>query len=520
MKRRDALKVLGIGAGASVLATGCVGTSTAAAPAASSTGTKLEETIYKERNGKKRLVIIGGGISGMALASMVNGDAAKDIEVIVVEQNRQFHSCPGSNVLLAKSAREYANELGAPVSWIFNYNMKQREFNIMTNCKVLGGDTEAKILETTEGNLGYDALVVATGIEYATKSQFPTWSDVKLRRLKYETPAAMQQDAGEEWTNMSIRWEALIEEAKQNPHKKFSLLLNSTPKTTTTGKKALRRCPPAAGERCSTMAARIKKEGLKNLKINFMIELDGSLGSKGAAFKQSWTDLGYCQDILNPTKNDIINPIFNSRVKDVDFDKKSVTYVQNKMDADGMEVVSSTTKEISYDEAVIMVWQSVPAVVKNLFNDEGVKLKAKSFECEKFPNHYVLGDSQSTHQLPASGSMGMSIAGILSDEIVSSLKGNFRQGDYTEASNTCFSLVGENPNEGIKVSHTFFTAKGIIKGKGHVPKGANGIYRSPDIAMEQAGWIYGIGGLFGYSGIGEDGDVLSSVGAERQYPST
>ncbi|MEA3371839.1 MAG: FAD/NAD(P)-binding oxidoreductase, partial [Campylobacterota bacterium] len=453
MKRRDALKVLGIGAGASVLGTGCMAASTAAA--VPSTTANLKETIYKDRNGKKRLVIIGGGISGMALASMVNGEAGKDIEVIVLEQNRAFHSCPGSNVLLAKSAKEYANELGAPVGWIFNYNMKQKEFNIITNCKVLSGNPKTKVLETTEGNIAYDALVLATGIEYATKKQFPTWDDYKLRRLQHEAPAAMQQDAGEEWMNMSARWEGLIRQAKQNPHKQFTLLLNSTPKTTTTGEKALRRCPPAAGERASTMAARVKKEGLKNLKINFMIELDGSLGSKGAAFKQSWEALGYCKDILKPTKDDIVHPIFNARVKDIDFDKKVVTYTQNTMDEDGMEVVSTATKDIAYDEAVIMVWQSVPAVVANIFGDASVKLKADSFECEKFPGHYVLGDSQSTHQLPASGSMGMSIAGILSGEIISGLKGNFKQGDYTEASNTCFSMVGEKPNEGIKVSHTF-----------------------------------------------------------------
>ncbi len=512
MKRRDALKILGIGAGAAVVNTACAATGTAAGiaeeavvPAAT---TKLEETIYKARNGKKRLVIVGGGISGMALASIVNSDAGKDVEVIVLEQNRQFHSCPGSNVLLTKTAKEYADELGAPVGWIFNYNMKQKEFNIITNCRVLSGDPKAKILETTEGNIGYDALVVATGIDYGSKAQFPTWDDSKLRRLKVETPAAMQQDAGEEWTNMSIRWEGLVEQAKQNPHKHFTMLLNATPGTTLTGKKALRRCPPASSERCSTMASRIKKDGLKNLKINFMVELDGSLGSKHAAFKQSWHDLGYCNDILNPTSADIITPIFNSRVQDVDFDGKVVTYKQNKMDEDGMEVVSSSVKTIKYDEAVIMVYQTVPAVVKAIFDDEAVQLKAESFECKKFPSHYVLGDSQSTHQLPASGSMGMSIAGILSNEIISALKGNFKQGDYTEASNTCYSLVGENPNEGIKVSHTFFVAKGIIKGKGHVPKGSDGKYRQSSIAFEQAGWIYGIGGLFGYSGIGEDGDVL------------
>lgn len=109
MKRRDALKVFGIGAGATILGTGCMGTPKVSTP--STAKPKLKETIYIQKNGKKRLVIVGGGISGMALASIVNGDAGGDIEVIVVEQNRQFHSCPGSNVLLTKSAGEYSSWL-------------------------------------------------------------------------------------------------------------------------------------------------------------------------------------------------------------------------------------------------------------------------------------------------------------------------------------------------------------------------------------------------------------------------
>jgi hypothetical protein len=319
----------------------------------------------------------------------------------------------------------------------------------------------------------------------------------------------MMADAGEEWSIMSERWENLIRKAKQNPQKGYQIVINATPKTNLKGAKTLRRCPPAAGERTTVLASRIKKENLRNLKIKFMTELDGSLGSKHGAFKQSWGALGYCKDILKPTASDIIEPIFNVRIKDVDFDKKVITYTQNRLNAD-LDVVGTDTKAIAYNEAIIMVYQKTPAIVETLFNNSSVKLSAGSFECEKFKDHFVLGDSQTTHKLPPSGSMAMSIAGIMAKEVYGSLIGKKMAVDYSTASNTCFSLVGENPNEAISVSHTFTVNKGIVKGKGNVPKNAQGVYRAGTIAEAQAAWIYSIGALYGNFGTVEESGVLSS----------
>lgn len=505
MKRRDLFKMAGVTAAAATLSA-C--TAATAGNTLGSIGTRSANDLYPKGK-KKRLVVIGGGIGGMSIASMINDEHGDQVEVIVLEQNSRFHACPGSNVLLTKTAKEYVKESAATATWIFDYNKKQSEYNIVTNCTVTGGDVSNKVLYTTQGNIAYDTLVVATGITHDAKSQFPTWSQSKLRRLKYETPSAMMADAGEEWSIMSERWENLIKEAKKNPHKGYTLVINATPKTNLEGGKTLRRCPPAAGERTTVLASRIKKENLKNLKIKFMTELDGSLGSKHGAFKQSWEDLGYCKDILKPTANDIIEPIFNSRIKDIDFDKKVITYSQNRLNAD-LEVVGSVMNTVNYNEAIVMVYQKTPAIVERLFNDSSVKLAAGSFECEKFKDHFVLGDSQTTHQLPPSGSMAMSIAGIMKGEVIKSLTGKKEAVDYTKASNTCFSLVGENPNEAISVSHTFTVNKGIVKGKGKVPKNAQGVYRDGSIADAQSAWIYSIGALFGNFGTVEEGGVLNS----------
>ena len=506
MKRRDLFKVAGISA-AAVALSGCTATTTAG-KALAGINTRAADDLYPKGD-KKRLVVVGGGIGGMSIASNIHNKYGDQVEVIVLEQNSRFHACPGSNILLTKTASQYVKEASATSTWVFDYNKKQSEFNIVTNCTVTGGDIKNKVIHTTQGNIAYDTLVVATGIAHDAKSQFPTWSQEKLRRLKYETPSAMMADAGVEWSIMSERWEGLIQQAKQNPSKGYVLVINATPKTNLTGGKTLRRCPPAAGERTTVLASRIKKENLHNIKIKYMTELDGSLGSKHGAFKQSWEALGYCKDILNPTSSDIIEPIFNARIKDVDFDKKVITYAQNRINSD-LEVVGSDMKAMEYSEAIIMVYQKTPAIIETLFNDSNVKLSAGSFECKDFKDHFVLGDSQTTHQLPPSGSMAMSIAGIMAGEVIGSLRGKKNAVDYSKASNTCFSLVGENPNEAISVSHTFTVNKGIVKGKGHVPKNAQGIYRDGTIADAQAAWIYSIGALYGNFGTVEEGGVLNA----------
>ena len=500
--RRGFLSLGAVMAGSTLLS-GCANNQPQKDEVIKPTSKKLKETLLPKGD-KKRVVIVGGGISGMYVANGIREeDKNKEIEIVILERNNQFHSCPGSNILLSKTAIEYANETGAPAQWIFKYHKVKEQFSkngdiILTGVEVRAGDTTNKILKTTKGNIAYDTLIMATGIEYNYKGQFPKWTPQKIEQCKTLAPAGMIQDGGNEWENMSEKWQYLIETAKNNPNKQYNIVINPTPKSDREGKKSLRRCPPAAGERTTMLASKIKKEGIKNLKVDFLIELDGGLGSKGAAFAQSWKLLGYCKDLKKPTEGDIIRPIFNSRITDVDFNTKTISYNQIKWDEDGLEIIGNTNKTIKYDEAIIMAQQKTPEVINNIFGKEP-KLIESGFEVKNLNNHYILGDSQSSHPLPASGSMAMNIATFMAVRVVNQLNGKDTKEDYTQASNVCFSLVGENPNEGIKVEHNIFSSKGILKGKGHVPK-INGVFKQDGIAMEQAGWLYGISALYGADG--------------------
>ena len=60
------------------------------------------------------------------------------------------------------------------------------------------------------------------------------------------------------------------------------------------------------------------------------------------------------------------------------------------------------------------------------------------------------------------------------------------------ASNVCYSMVGDRPEEGIVLTHNFSWTGKTIKGKGHVPKAASGKYRSEATAIALRDWYLSI----------------------------
>jgi hypothetical protein len=61
-----------------------------------------------------------------------------------------------------------------------------------------------------------------------------------------------------------------------------------------------------------------------------------------------------------------------------------------------------------------------------------------------------------------------------------------------KAGNVCYSMVGDQPEEGIMVVHDFSFDGKVIKGAGHVPKAPNGKFRSTSTAKATREWYRGI----------------------------
>ena len=128
---------------------------------------------------KPRVVVVGGGWSGLSIAKNTK-IFAPDADVILVEQRHEFTSCPVSNLwLVDKVELEFLKH---------DYLQAARNYNyIYFQATAIGLDKEKQILETSDGNIEYDYLVFAPGIDY----DYSRWTkDIAFEnRLRREYPA-------------------------------------------------------------------------------------------------------------------------------------------------------------------------------------------------------------------------------------------------------------------------------------------------------------------------------------------
>jgi len=144
---------------------------------------KIEEKPknHRKKSDKLHIVVVGGGWSGLSFAKHIK-KYVPHAEVTIVEKREEFISCPVSNAwlfdlvnldFLAHSYIDAANNHG------YSY----------FKAEAVDLDAKHNILHTTEGELHYDYLVFATGIEY----DYFNWckNDAVLeKRLRTEYPAA------------------------------------------------------------------------------------------------------------------------------------------------------------------------------------------------------------------------------------------------------------------------------------------------------------------------------------------
>jgi hypothetical protein len=180
ISRRDALK-LSVATVASSALSGC---STSLVAPKEQTVPKSpafnKNNLVFSKKTAPRVVVVGGGFSGLSLAKEVK-IKAPHAEVILVEQRFEFVSCPMSNLwLVDKIELEYLTH---------DYLQAAREHHYTYfQASAYGINTQAKILQTTNGDIEYDYLALAPGIEY----DYSCWTDDEAlqMRLRNEYPAA------------------------------------------------------------------------------------------------------------------------------------------------------------------------------------------------------------------------------------------------------------------------------------------------------------------------------------------
>ena len=111
-------------------------------------------SINIQRNQKKRVVIVGGGLGGLRLAEDLYG---KGMQVVLIDKNN-FHQFPPLIYQIASAGIDPSS-----ISFPFRQIFRKRKDLYFRMAEARMVDTDKKILQTSIGKIDYDYLVLAAG---------------------------------------------------------------------------------------------------------------------------------------------------------------------------------------------------------------------------------------------------------------------------------------------------------------------------------------------------------------------
>ena len=440
MKRRELIK-LGAAATAGVagsqLLTGCGNNQSKAAGSMASSGASA----------KARVVVVGGGIGGVSAAQAVK-KADPAIEVTVIERNKFYSTCFGSNWVLSDKFK--MSEITS------NYNKMSAKHKInMVFDEVVGVDPVKQTVSLANGKpMAYDRLIVSPGISFR-------WDTIEGHDESTSNLVPHAWKAG---------YQTMILKEQIDDMKDGGTIVMSCPPNPF-------RCPPGPPERASQIAAYLKREKPKSKLI--ILDEKNKFSKKGL-FEMGWEmHYGYNTD------NAIIEWIpkqDGGSVKAVDPHKKTLTT------ADGEVIKADVINYIPAQKA------NMTAVKLGLVNDKGwCPVDQQTFESTMVKNVHVLGDASISSPMPKSGFAANSQGAVCGKAVAALLNGQETNAS-ANLGNQCYSLItndhGISVAAGYKIKDRKITkTNGGLFPKDHTAKAFK--------AESQAavGWYYSIAGV-------------------------
>jgi len=346
---------------------------------------------------RARVVVVGGGFGGATAAKYIRM-WAPSVDVVLVERESAFVSCPISNLVLAgySSMPEISH----------GYDGLRRHGVQVVQDDAIAVDAQKKTVRLARGgDIAYERLIVSPGIDFS-------FADIE----GYE--AAMQAGrvlhawkAGEQ----TVALRRQLEDLRDGGVVVLSIPL------------APYRCPPGPYERASMIAAYLKQAKPRSKLL--VLDANPDVTSKGPLFKKAWSDL--YQGVLE----------YRGNAKAVGVDARSMTVKLEVEDVRGdlLNVVPpQRAGNIAMSAGLIT------------HNNRWCDVDWRSMESKKVPGVHVLGDATlSAPLMPKSGSMANNHAKIAAAAIIEQLSGRPPQPE-PQILNTCYSFVSQK--EAIRVS--------------------------------------------------------------------
>jgi len=366
---------------------------------------------------KARVVVIGGGFGGATAAKYIRlWDPS--IDVVLVERDASFVSCPISNLVLGGFTGMADITRG--------YDGLQRHGVQVVRDEATAVDPSKKIVRLARGgDITYERLIVSPGIDF-------TFGDVAGYEAALQDGTVLHAwKAGPQ----TVALRRQLEEMRDG-----GVYILSVPL-------APYRCPPGPYERASMVAAYFKQAKPRSKVL--VLDANPDVTSKGGLFKRAWSDL-YAG---------ILEFRGNSRAVAVDGKSRTVKLELEDVKGDVLNVVPPhRAGDIAMKTGLITT------------NNRWCDVDWRTMESKAVKGVHVLGDATlSASGMPKSGSMANNHAKIAAAAIVELLNGRAPQ--PVKIINTCYSFVSQK--EGIRVSsvHEWDARQGTllpVKGSGGV----------------------------------------------------
>ena len=334
-----------------------------------------------------RVVIVGGGYAGATAAKYLRLWSLGSIEVVVVEANSQFVSCPLSNLVLGGS--KSINDL------TFGYDALKANHGIKwVQDTVTAIDASTKKVTMLRGELSYDRLIVAPGIDFIYDS-LPMLAGAEAQ---HQIPHAWK--AGWQTVNLRKQLEAMPD---------GGVFVMNVPK-------APYRCPPGPYERVCQVASYLKVHKPKSKII--VLDANSEIISKKGLFTK----------VYNETYAGIVDYRPDNSITGLDVATKTVTTDFDKITADVLNIIPPQRA-------------GKIAQIANLTEKDypWCEVDFLTYESKQVVNIHVLGDSVAAG-LPKSAHMATNQAKICANAIVQLMAGQAPD-PLPVFANTCYSFV-------------------------------------------------------------------------------
>jgi len=347
-----------------------------------------------------RVVVIGGGWGGATAAKYVRL-LDPGVEVVLIEPNRQFVSCPFSNLVLAG--------LRGIDSLTMGYDGLRKHGVRIIHETASAIEPDTKRVRLGEGYLQYDRLVVSPGVDFQ-------WEQVEGLAQSQDTVLHAWK-AGPQTVRLAQQLAAMPD---------GGVFVLSIPL-------AAYRCPPGPYERTSMVAWYLKANKPRSKLI--VLDANQNIISKAALFRAAWQ--AYPNIDYRPA----------SRVIGVD---PSAREVRTEFD------------RIRYDVVNIIPPQRAGAIAVQADLVGGDKrwceVNHVTYESVKQPGIHVIGDATIGLPVPKSGNVANAMGKISAASVVSLIRG--KPPTALAPGNTCYSWVSDR--EAIAVVNAYKIDNGKV----------------------------------------------------------